>query len=130
MMRQHRHLSPSERAPEYEFGLIFKQPPEPVPANLLNYPSFFEMGQTARSKLEVSKRAQKEHRRVQNKLVSDSFKLKPKSNGNSVLNSTAAFPLGNSPKRGAANIKLQNNTDMLNLDLLNSDVLLASPAPG
>ena len=42
--------------------MIFKQPAEPIPANLLNYPSFFEMGNTARSKLEAAKNAQRRHR--------------------------------------------------------------------
>ena len=47
---------------EYELGLIFQQPSGPIPANLLNYPSFFEMGQTARNKLDAAKNAQKRHR--------------------------------------------------------------------
>ena len=47
---------------EYELGLIFTQPPEAIPANLLDYPSFFEMGQTAKGKLDIAKNAQKRHR--------------------------------------------------------------------
>lgn len=51
-----------KKVPEYELGTIFQNQPESVPANLLNYSSFFEMGQTARDKLEASKQAQKGHR--------------------------------------------------------------------
>lgn len=47
---------------EYEMGLIYEQPPEPVHSNLLQYPNFFEMGATSREKLEESKNAQKRHR--------------------------------------------------------------------
>ena len=43
----------TEKTPEYEMGLMFETLPDPEPANLLDYPSFFEMGETARQKLDI-----------------------------------------------------------------------------
>ena len=48
------------RPPEYELGLIFKKSPEPLPANLLSdvgSPAIFEMGRTARGKLDAARKA-------------------------------------------------------------------------
>ena len=48
---------PSEEPPAYEMGKIFQQPADPIPSNLLKYPAFFEMGNTARGKINAARNA-------------------------------------------------------------------------
>ena len=109
-------------------GQQFEQPAELRPTDLLAYPSFFEMGRTARTRIDAAKHAQKLHRL--NKFVPSTVG-ETKATGQDKMQVTKVSKNG----RGTsglqqAGLKVGLNLKsppMLNQDLLQESIMEAPP---